>query len=270
MNLEEINAELRTIERNHGCRILFAAESGSRAWGFPSPDSDYDIRFFYAHPLNWYLQLDNQKDTFQWFSGDLDFSGWDLRKALRLFAACNPSMNEQLGSPIVYESNGVFSQRIRELIPLYFNPVKAVHHYLGIAANFTEPVFRGEQVGIKKLFYILRPLLAGEWVAQFQTMPPTEFLRLLDETSFDAELRKHIDDLLIQKETAAEQSTIVVPPLIADWIRATCERLPKECERFPRQEKRGLEPLQQLFNEIGSCTIGDKPNLLMNTRATVR
>ena len=250
MSREEIVAELRTIERKHDCRILFAAESGSRAWGFPSPDSDYDIRFFYAHPLNWYLRIDNLKDTLQWFSGDLDFSGWDLRKALRLFAACNPSMNEQLGSPIVYESSGDFSQRIRELIPLYFNPVKAVHHYLGIAANFTEPVFRGEPVGIKKLFYIIRPLLAGEWIVQFQKMPPTEFLRLLNETAIDAELRKHIDDLLVQKETAVEQAMIAIPALIKDWIHSTGERLRKECKQFPRYEKPGLEPLHDLFSEI--------------------
>ena len=159
-------------------------------------------------------------------------------------------MNEKLGSPIVYESNEEFFQRILELIPLYFNPIKAVYHYLGIAANFTEPVFRGELVGIKKLFYILRPLLAGEWIAQFQTMPPTEFQRLLDETSIGAGLRKHIDDLLVQKEKAVEKTGIVVPPLVTDWIRSTVERLPKECKQFPYREKPGMQPLQNLFNEI--------------------
>ena len=242
---------LREIERQHDCRVLFAAESGSRAWGFPSPDSDYDIRFFYVHPLQWYLRLDNPKDTLEWFAeGDLDYSGWDLRKALRLFASCNLSMNEQFGSPIVYESNGDFAQRIRNLIPLYFNPTKTVHHYLGTAANFTEPVFFGEPVGIKKLFYILRPLFAGEWVVQFQTMPPTEFLRLLDAVVIDAALRREIDALLIQKETAAEKEKIAAPPLIADWICSTVERLPKEVGQFACHEKPGWEPLHTLFNEI--------------------
>ncbi len=240
---------LREIERKHNCRVLFAAEAGSRAWGFPSPDSDYDIRFFYVHPPSWYLRLDEPKDTLEWFNGDLDYSGWDLRKALRLFAACNPSMNEQLGSPIVYESNGDFSQQIRELIPLYFNPVKAVHHYLGIAAHFTEPVYKNEPIGIKKLFYIVRPLLAGQWIVRFQSMPPTEFSRLLDKTEFDAALRLPVDDLLVQKETAAEQAKIAVPPPLADWIRSMVESLPKDAERFPRRDKPGWEPLNRLFNE---------------------
>ena len=97
---------------------------------------------------------------------------------------------------------GILIQRIRELIQLYFNPEKAVHHYLGISANFTEPIFRGEPVGIKKLFYILRPLLAGEWIVQFQKMPPTEFLRLLNETAIDAELRKHIDPGFSRNQSA--------------------------------------------------------------------
>ena len=100
------------------------------------------------------------------------------------------------------------------------------------------------------MFYILRPLLAGEWIVQFQKMPPTEFLRLLNETAIDAELRKHIDDLLVQKETAVEQAMIAIPALIKDWIHSTGERLHKECEQFPRHEKPGLEPLHDLLSEI--------------------
>ncbi len=249
MTNHQILTDLREIEQKYDCRVLYAAESGSRAWGFPSPDSDYDIRFFYVHPLQWYLRLDDVKDTLEWFSGDLDYSGWDMRKALRLFAACNLSMNEQLGSPIVYELNGDFARRIRELIPEYFNPIKAVYHYLGIAAGFTGPVFQGEPVGIKKLFYILRPLLSGQWIVQYQTMPPTEFSRLLNETIIDGEWRKMVDELLVQKETAAEQDKITVPPPLADWIRSMVERLPKEAERFPRREKPGWEPLQRLFHD---------------------
>ena len=245
-----IQEKLYDIEKQHNIQILYACESGSRAWGFPSPDSDYDIRFLYVHPLSWYLRLDEPKDTLEWFHGELDYSGWDLRKALRLFAACNLSMNEQLASPIIYESNDEFTSRIREMIPLYFNPIKAVHHYLGVAANFTQPVFQSEPVGIKKLFYILRPLLAAQWIVQFQTMPPTEFSRLLDANLIVNDLRYKIDEILVQKETAAEQDKIVVPATLADWIRSNCERLPKEAENFPRCEKPGWEPLHEFFREI--------------------
>lgn len=255
---ETIIAGLREIELKRDCRVLYAAESGSRAWGFPSPDSDYDIRFFYVHSLEWYLRLDDVKDTLEWFSGDLDYSGWDLRKALRLFAACNLSMNEQLASPIVYEENGDFTRPIRELIPAYFNPIKAVHHYLGIATGFTGPLFQGEPIGIKKLFYILRPLFAGEWIVKFRSMPPTVFSRLLSETEIGPELRKILDDILARKETAAEQDKIAVPAPLAEWIRSTCERLPKEAESFPRREKTGWEPLQRLFEDTVTNTQTDR------------
>ena len=251
MNHETIIAGLRDIECQHNCRVLFAAESGSRAWGFPSPDSDYDVRFFYVHPPEWYLRLDDPKDTLEWFApGDLDYSGWELRKALRLFAKCNQAMNEQLASPIVYESNGDFAGRIRELIPVYFNPIRVVHRYISTAKPFTVPLFQGEPVGIRSVFYILRPLLGSEWVIQFRTMPPTEFVRVLDGITMDTDLRQYIDALIVQKETVAEKDKIAVPPPIVDWIRSTCKRLPKEIEQFDRPENPGWEPLQRLMNDM--------------------
>ncbi|MCL2624210.1 MAG: nucleotidyltransferase domain-containing protein, partial [Planctomycetaceae bacterium] len=107
-----ISDALRDIERKHDCRVLHACESGSRAWGFPSPDSDYDIRFIYVHRRNWYLRLNESRDTHEWFApGDLDFSGWELRKALRLFRTCNLSLNEHLQSPIIYEKDDDFAAR---------------------------------------------------------------------------------------------------------------------------------------------------------------
>ena len=251
MNTSTILTALRTIERKHDCRVLYACESGSRAWGFPSPDSDYDVRFIYVHRRDWYLRLNELPDTLQWFApGDLDYSGWELRKALRLFRACNLSLNEHLQSPIVYEKNDEFASRLRLLIPEYFNPKKAVFHYRGIAAQFIEPIERREQIGIKKLFYILRPLLACRWVIEFQSMPPTEFQRLLSENEQELPpaMVRAIHSLLQQKETADEKQLIEVPSLLADWILDTYADAQRLAELLPAAPPTNIwETLNRLF-----------------------
>ena len=252
MNREQILTGLRNIEREHDCRVLHACESGSRAWGFPSPDSDYDIRFLYVHRRDWYLRLNESRDTLEWFApGDLDYSGWELRKALRLFRTCNLSLNEHLQSPIVYEKNDDFAARLRALIPVYFNPKKAVFHYRGMATQFIEPIQRGEPTGIKKLFYILRPLLACRWVIEFQSMPPTEFQRLIseNETELPPAMLKAIHTLLKQKESAGEQQLIDVPPLLADWVIDTYTDAERLAQSLPTALPNDWEPLNRLFRD---------------------
>jgi len=250
MNTSHILEGLRNIECEHDCRVLHACEAGSRAWGFPSPDSDYDVRFIYVHRRDWYLRLNESRDTLEWFApGDLDYSGWELRKALRLFAKCNLSLNEHLQSPIIYEKDSAFAARLRALIPEYFNPKKAVFHYLGTAKQFIEPVQRREPIGIKKLFYILRPLLACQWVIEFQSMPPTEFLRLISENEsvLSPAMVKTINALLKQKETAGEKQMIDTPTPLADWIIDTCTDAQRLAESLPTAPQTGWEPLNRLF-----------------------
>ncbi|MDO4571629.1 MAG: nucleotidyltransferase domain-containing protein [Planctomycetia bacterium] len=138
--LPKINASLDTLEKELGIRLLHVCESGSRAWGFPSADSDFDVRFLYAQPLAGYLRLGRLKDTREWFdaNGMLDFSGWDVKKALELFMACNLSLNEHLRSPLVYREQPSFSESLRALIPDYFQPVKGMFRYFSSAQHNEE------------------------------------------------------------------------------------------------------------------------------------
>ena len=119
---EQIKTKLSELEEKHDVRILFSCESGSRAWGFASSNSDYDVRFVYVHPIEWYLHLDQQRDTIEaMLPNDLDLSGWELRKTLRLFGSCNLALNEWLGSPIIYSDDGQLKTWLYEFIPEYFN-----------------------------------------------------------------------------------------------------------------------------------------------------
>ena len=197
--------ELKRIEQEHNVRVLYAVESGSRAWGFASRDSDFDVRFIYIHPLNWYLAIDQQRDVIEEpISGQLDISGWDLRKALGLLRKSNPPLLEWLGSPIVYADNHGLADRLRDLQRKYFSPISCLHHYLHMAQGNYREYLHGETVRIKKYFYVLRPILACAWIEKHRTMPPTEFALLYADAGLPSDLIVVIDELLRRKMAGDE------------------------------------------------------------------
>ncbi|MFF2480065.1 nucleotidyltransferase domain-containing protein [Paenibacillus sp. NPDC058071] len=201
-----ILSALEHIEREENIRILYACESGSRAWGFPSKDSDYDVRFLYVRPEEWYLSIFEKRDVIERPISDmLDINGWDLRKALNLFRKSNPPLLEWLQSPIVYMENHPIAEEIRRLSPLTFSPRSCVHHYLHMARGNYREYLQGEHVRIKKYFYVLRPILACEWIEKYNTMPPIEFERLVDAVvPRESELKAVIGDLLVRKKAGEE------------------------------------------------------------------
>ncbi len=224
---ETIIKALRQLENLHECRILFAAESGSRAWGFSSSDSDYDVRAIYVKPLEWYLSLEAKPvDTFEvMLPGDLDVAGWELRKTLRLFGSCNLALYEWLGSPIQYESCQSFHLELKDLIPLYFNPIKSIHHYLAMMANALENLDTENTISIKKLFYALRGLAAATWSADKQTMPPTEFSKLLEAGLFPGDISDIIAELQEKKKSAVEKARVKLPDRLAQFFNEEDARL---------------------------------------------
>ena len=197
---QHIIEQLRALEKSRNIKILYAIESGSRAWGFASENSDWDVRFIYVHTLDWYLQIGNQKDTIEeMLPNDLDLSGWELRKALGLFRKSNPSLLEWLNSPIVYIENKEVMNEWRQLIPQFFNPKNISYHYLNIAKNTYNTYLERDKIKLKKYFYALRPLAACRWIKDNGTMPPVLFSKMLD--SFDAStIRLIVDQLLVEKK----------------------------------------------------------------------
>ena len=176
---EKILQKLKQIELEKDVEILFAVESGSRAWGFASPDSDYDIRFIYKHKPEYYLSLWEQPDVIEFMTeDDLDGSGWDLRKAIKLLAKSNAPLIEWLFSPIVYYANDDFVKQMQEIAVKCFSPIAVLHHYLGTTKNFIE-VCEMEEVKLKSYFYALRTALAGKWIIEKNTFPPVAFADLL-------------------------------------------------------------------------------------------
>jgi predicted nucleotidyltransferase len=207
---ETILKQLKTIEAELNVRVLLAVESGSRAWGFASPDSDYDVRFIYVHEPNWYWTIFEERDVIEkMLPGDLDVSGWDLRKSLRLFAKCNLALNEWIGSPVLYHEVPGFRAELSALIPQFFNPVGATHHYRSMAKQALASMTPDGRLSIKKFLYATRALLACRWIERHRSQPPTEFLALVNEL-LPTDERSAMERLILQKSLNAEEAEITI------------------------------------------------------------
>ena len=245
-----ITAELRRLEQLHHVRILYACEAGSRAWGFSSPDSDYDVRFIYCRPASWYLSLDEGADTLNFpIDDELDLAGWDLRKTLKLLRSTNAALLEWLQSPVVYHEALDFRAAVQPVLPACFNPLAALHHYLGLVRRGVEEDLPQPEIRLKRLFYALRSALAARWIRERQTVPPMEFRTL--RALLPNELQADVDELLRQKAQATEKTTVPRPAALAAFLEA--EYAATQAARATLHPPRRADPtpaLDALFREL--------------------
>jgi len=243
---------LAVIEQTEAVRILYACESGSRAWGFASPDSDYDVRFIYVRPCDWYLSIDleHRRDVIERPIEDvLDINGWDLRKALQLMQKSNPPLFEWLHSPIVYRAHPGFREALLALTPAYYSPLGCAWHYLHMARGNDRAYLQGEQARLKKYLYVLRPLLAVRWLESGRGVVPMPFRDLVETLIPPGELRDAIEHLLRLKQSGAELAWGPRIPALSDWIKAELARLVEGPAALVPTAKPGVEPLNALFRE---------------------
>ncbi|MDR1270076.1 MAG: nucleotidyltransferase domain-containing protein [Planctomycetaceae bacterium] len=244
-----ITQHLADLTQQYDSRLLFAAESGSRAWGLPSPDSDYDVRFIYAHATHWYLSIEDRRETIETvFPDNIDLSGFELRKALRMFSICNISLNEQIQSPVVYGGDPKFISRLTTLIPVYFQKKRALFHYLKIAEQAFHQGMQGLSIGINRFFYVVRPLLACEWIEAYGTMPPTEFQKILETDFLPLTLTNEIIDRIRQKAVSVDKEPIKLSKELVYWLTETLNRHQETIQLYPNvTESVSLKPLNELF-----------------------
>jgi predicted nucleotidyltransferase len=203
-------------------RVVFAAESGSRAWGFASPDSDYDIRFVFASEVECYLSLFDPTQDIQFQApGALDFAGWDLKKALVLAQKSNPSLLEWLGSPIIYRDPVGFRSDLSAIMQEHYSPRALAHHYINFMRNIRGKYmadFLGEYT-MKRYFYALRPIFCIEWMrANPWKLPPVVFTDVLPVAA--PKIQREVEHLLALKAVSREQQdhkSMLLDDLIADW-----------------------------------------------------
>ncbi|KAF0806082.1 hypothetical protein A6D6_01900 [Alcanivorax xiamenensis] len=249
---EEIMRRIRDAEQEHGVRVLYAVESGSRAWGFASPNSDYDVRFIYVHPHDWYLSVDleDKRDVIEYeIVDDIDINGWDLRKALKLFWKSNPSFVEWMQSPIVYVDDHAFSEGVRSLMPGIYSVTKGVHHYHGMAKTNYKGYLKAQLVPLKKYFYVLRPLLAIRWLETHGEPAPIEFERLRETLADAPGVNDEISKLLERKKRSQEKEFVPAIPTLNRFIEKELSRL-ASYQEDPAERTEDLTALSQFFRSF--------------------
>lgn len=241
-----IKEKLKELEQEENVKILLAVESGSRAWGFPSPNSDYDVRFVYVRPQKEYLRLDRGRDVIERpICDELDINGWDLDKTLKLLHAANPTVFEWFSSPIIYKETE-FGAPFRERIGKYFSAKRSLYHYLSMAESNNREFLKGDLVKAKKYFYVLRPILACRWVLE-KGCPPPMLFRHLVEDQLDAEIRPEVERLLEQKMVLPELKEIKRIERVNDYIETQLAEIRGRIATLPDSPPPAWDELNEIL-----------------------
>jgi len=232
---EKVLKELKKIEKEKDVKILYACESGSRAWGFPSVDSDYDVRFLYLHRPEWYLSINEKRDVIELpINSDLDINGWDMRKALRLFRKSNPSLLEWVNSPIVYRDGMDVGKAMRVMAKEYFSQTVCSYHYLHMAKGNFKDYLKLDIVWVKKYLYVLRPLLAVVWMQQGRGIVPVDFNYLVENIDIPDNLRKEIRRLISEKRAGKELGRGMRNHIISNYVERELDEQLKQNHAYPK------------------------------------
>lgn len=247
---ERILGEIKRVEAMYNVRVCYAVEAGSRAWGFPSKESDYDVRFIYVEKKEWYLSIDPKRDVIELpINNLLDINGWELRKALRLFKKSNPPLMEWLQSEIVYYQAFSLIDRMRSIQELVFEPKTVLYHYLNMARRNYRDYLHRDQVRIKKYFYVLRPILACLWIERYNTVPPIEFRLLVEELVEDKLLKQEINTLVKRKISSDELNNEPKIMVINHFVEEEIYRMQEYIKTLEVTKKDITLALNVLFRE---------------------
>ncbi len=240
---------LKNIEKEYCIKIVLACESGSRAWGFPSNDSDYDVRFIYVNKPDWYLTIGKKRDVIELPVDDvLDINGWDLRKTLQLMRKSNSPLLEWLSSPIQYHLLRSPYESLLSLSKTAFMTETSSHHYLSMAKRSVEKFNSAKQVRIKTYMYAIRPVLCGQWIRKHMSQPPMHISDLLSEVADNKPFKEKVQSLIETKKRYPEQYTVERSEIIEDYINQTIDELQHDMPSNSR--KPALSVFDSAFKKI--------------------
>lgn len=246
--MENIRNILKQIEKKKAIRILYACETGSRAWGFPSPDSDYDIRFIYMHEPAWYLSLSKKKDTIEAMDGDQDVTGWDLRKSLLLLKKSNAALIERFQSPIEYYADADFKLRFKQLIESYYSPTAIFFHHYALAAKFWKDLKDAEAVKLKSYFYLIRSLLSCNWIIGDNSIVPMDIENLMKP--IDPIIREKFRGLIKLKSGVDEKYLYQKDKALDDWIANLLQQIEEASKMKLGVSRNNMSLLNDFFLQM--------------------
>jgi uncharacterized protein len=243
--------ELRGLEEKYEIKIIFAVESGSRAWGCPSEDSDYDVRFIYIHRKDWYLSIDQKRDVIELTINEkLDIFGWELRKTLQLFRKSNPPLMEWLHAGIVYYQAFSLVEKMKTIEKKVFRPQPALYHYVKMAKNNFLRITEKDQVNIKQYINVLRPILACKWIETQRTFPPNEIHQIMDKLLQEGQLKQEILNLVERKMSGDTEVPLSNVKAIKNFMEEEIKRILEIASKFKRPQEDITPMLDQLFRDV--------------------
>lgn len=248
----EVQRRLDAIEAKEQCRVLFAVESGSRAWGFPSPDSDYDVRFVYARPADWYLSIYAGRDVIETpIEDDMDVNGWDLRKALHLVLKSNAVISEWMESPIIYRRHAASLRQLRGFADLALHPRALAYHYLHLARRQVAAKLERDRVVLKRYFYALRPALALRFLHLHEGQrPPMQLQALMASVGLPAATIATIERLVEAKSRTREMGSGLRIPILDRLISAEIAAAAKFVDGAPKRPDSEVKAADRLFRRL--------------------
>ena len=251
MYRERIQKEIKRVEEKYGIEVLYACETGSRAWGFPSPDSDYDVRMIYKHPLDWYLTLSEKKDNIEYMSEDkeIDLTGWDIRKSLKLLFKSNASLLERIQSPIVYAQKEGFVGDYLNFAKQCYSPISTLYHYLKLAEKSFEEVTVLKEYRLKRMFYALRGAMACKWIMSRNEMPPILFTKMVEELDISLDLKFRIAELIDFKATKSEAYMHSGEKMVFRFIEETILEAKSKANSLPGRKVKEVD-LDSYFKKV--------------------
>ncbi|HWI58231.1 MAG TPA: nucleotidyltransferase domain-containing protein [Bacillota bacterium] len=204
-----INPRLQQIVAAQPYPLLFATISGAHLYGFPSPDSDFDLRGAHVLPLEKVVGLEVRDETVQdsrFIHGlEMDIVSHDVRKFFSLLLKKNGYVLEQLFSPLVVHATPEHTE-LKELARHGANrgviTKHHAHHYFGFAETEWQLFLKESPRRVKPLLYVYRVLLTG--IHLMRTGQIEANLLTLNE---DAHLG-FIPDLVARKVAGPERSTL--------------------------------------------------------------
>lgn len=228
-----ILSHLEDIERKYDVHVLLAVESGSRARGLFSNESDWDVRFVYVNRLDWYLKVNEGRDVIEeMFDDNIDMVGWELRKTLRLFQKSNPSLMEWLHSPVIYRADTDFLSRMRKLEPVYFNPIKTMYHYESLYIKHDKRYLQDSANPLKRFLHYLRGILSCRWLEEHKTMPPVLFSELVQATVEDDSIRQKINELIALKRQTKQNDNLEVDASLVEYAHHLADHFEQTISDF--------------------------------------
>lgn len=248
---DTIVENLKKLEQQYDIKVVFAVESGSRSTGIPSQDSDYDVRFIYVHRLEWYLSIDEKRETLEVpISEKLDLNGWELRKSLRLLRKSNPHLFEWLHSGILYARATTFLEKIKSLENEVFSAKPALFHYLNMAKRNATDYFQSEKIKTKNYFYVLRPVLACLWIEKYHTFPPVELRSLVPKLIQSTEIKQEIETIIERKVAGTTETSNEGFQKLTQFLQHELDRLEGVAYNWSESKDDSTPQLNKLFREI--------------------